>query len=167
MTTPTPTPAHRTDAITAEITRLSHQAAVLRHIDPAERTDADRTRFAEITARLRALVAVPPPGYALPKAAADLIAYADARKWVADVHWFVTAGADPFVKVRVGRALSGAEAAGRRGNAWTYALCWHARGCAPGRVRLFGPILATTPDNPAMHNVPTVAAVIRAISDSR
>ncbi|MFD4397232.1 hypothetical protein [Kitasatospora sp. NPDC058478] len=149
----------RTPAVAARIEELFLAVHELRRIHPDNRTDADRRNHVEFIRELEPLLALPPAGYALPKAATRLIDHAKANGWKPYVQWFCQADDGPWVTVQVSRLLAPAEAAHRRSNRWTYSISWHSRYCAPGRVRLFGRVLARTPDHPVTHYVPSLKAV--------
>jgi hypothetical protein len=123
-------------------------------------TPEDRNRFREVTLRLRELHATPPAGYALPKLAADLVAYAETHGWTTLVQW-TALGYDgaPFVTVQVGRLTTEADGYLGLGDRWTYKLTWHSGGCAPGKVRLFGSGVAVTPESPGAGSAPSVRAI--------
>ncbi|MFI8085954.1 hypothetical protein ACIF6L_34830 [Kitasatospora sp. NPDC086009] len=154
----------RTDADSIEISRLSHEHVRLRRLPADARTHPlYGDRLTRVTRRLLVLMERPPAGYTLPRAAADLLACAYLSGWDSQHAWTVEPGVEPHVKVIVRRVLTREEAAERRMDRWTYELCWHSRGCAPGRVRLFGQITARTPDSPVIHTVASIRHVRRAI----
>ncbi|KUN16472.1 hypothetical protein AQJ23_45180 [Streptomyces antibioticus] len=143
--------------------RLSTEFRSLRRVHPDERTDEQRERMRDVARELTELLSLPPAGYSLPKAAADLMAYAKAHGWSTEALWTALGyGGEPFVNVRVGRLLTGEERDGHRGDRWVYELTWHSRDCAPGKVRRFGQGTAVTPDEPATRGCPSLKA-IRAI----
>ncbi|QDN60112.1 MULTISPECIES: hypothetical protein [unclassified Streptomyces] len=155
------------ETLAQEYTRLTDErgelAAALRKAGDA--SPESRARLASVDRRLRDLVAAPPPGYILPKAAADLVAHAQAHGWLTLVQWTPPGyGGEPFVSVQVGRLLHAGEQSGARGDRWTYNVTWHSRDCAPGRVRLFGRHLATTPEQPWLHDGPSVKAICAVIA---
>jgi hypothetical protein len=119
----------------------------------------DRDRHREVTLRLRELLAIPPAGYALPAAAAGLVAHAEAHGWLTLVQW-TSLGYDgaPFVTIQVGRQLREGEMPDARGNKWIYKVTWHSYGCQPGKVRLFSSG-AETPGRPVYHDGPSVKAI--------
>lgn len=112
-----------------------------------------RTRLAEI-------VAIPPAGYVTPKAVVDLVDFARAHGWLAQVQW-TPPGSDsePSLLVQVGRLLGAEEAAEHRSDTYLYQLTWHSRGCPPGKVRRFGSGLVKTPDQPQWCDAPSVKAI--------
>lgn len=150
----------------AEYRRLYADHMTLRRLGGA-RTARQTARLALLDARLRAITATPPDGYALPAAAVQLIAHARAHGWQAEAYWAPPdddGEGDPFVRVQVGRVMAPGELADARGNTWRYEAVWHSRGCPPGRLRLFGRMLARTPQHPATHDAPSVRAVREAIA---
>lgn len=123
-------------------------------------TDESRARLAEVTDRIKQIVAVPPAGYSMPKAAADLLAHAEANGWETLHQWTQPSyTGEPYLSVQLRRNLTAVERADTRGDCWKYKLTWHSRGCTPGRVRLFGSGLAATPDSPAWHDAPSVKGI--------
>lgn len=110
-----------------------------------------KQRFREVAQRLREILAIPPDGYTLP---------AEAHGWVALAQW-TSLGyvGDPFVTVQVGRLVTEADGYLGLGDRWKYNLTWHSRGCAPGKVRLFGSGIAVTPANPGGGYAPSVKAI--------
>ncbi|MGA5130827.1 hypothetical protein ACPCTO_13560 [Streptomyces olivoreticuli] len=112
-----------------------------------------------------------PDGYALPKAAADLVAHATAHGWLSRVGWAADISNAPLVHVAVGRRMTPdeqeqAEDRGEYGDRWCYELTWHSRDCAPGRLRLFGRPLAHTPEQPRWHDGPSVKGIRQVIADN-
>lgn len=150
-----------TETVAAEYDRLcteGHRLAA-----QATRTPEDRARAVQISARLRAIRATPPPGYTLPSMATALIAHATAHGWQTLAQWTPAAGLDeggrqePFVTVQVGRRLTADELAARaekffQGPHWLYSATWWSRGLPHGRLRLHR-VSAETPDAPACHEV--------------
>ncbi|MFI0736830.1 hypothetical protein ACH4PU_01795 [Streptomyces sp. NPDC021100] len=126
---------------------------------------ADRAALAALERRIRELAATPPHGYALPKAAADLVAHAAALGWRTLVWWGTSSSDEPFVTVQVGRLLEQDAQPDHRGDRWTYRLTWHSRGCPPGRVRRFGRCLAQTPDQPWTHDGPSLKSIRQVVTD--
>ncbi|MFD7980265.1 hypothetical protein [Streptomyces sp. NPDC059071] len=94
-----------------------------------------------------------PSGYTVPPAATKLLAAATAAGWRTLSHWTPAAPSSggPSLRVQVGRLSPN----GRR---WHYQIVWHARGCAPGRVRLFS-CIASTPTHAQWHNGPSLKAI--------
>lgn len=66
-------------------------------------------------------------GYALPKAAVDLIDAATLSGWVTGWQWSPEDFDEPFVKVAVGCPETGEQ----------FKYTWHSRGAAEGKLRLF------------------------------
>ncbi|MEU1074343.1 MULTISPECIES: hypothetical protein [unclassified Streptomyces] len=99
-----------------------------------------------------------PTGYAMPKAAADLVEHATAYGWKVKSVWGKDSGGAPFVTVMLGRLLTGPELTMWGGDRWEYRITWHGRGLPVGRLRLFGG-WAVTPESPATHNLPSVKAI--------
>ncbi|MFB9558682.1 hypothetical protein [Streptomyces roseoviridis] len=99
-----------------------------------------------------------PTGYTVPPAAAKLLAAATAAGWRTLSSWTpaTQSSGGPSLTVQVGRL-------GPNGRRWHYKVVWHARGCAPGRVRLFSS-LASTPTTPQWHNGPSLKAIHIVIS---
>lgn len=150
-----------------EYTRLTNErgelAAALRKA--GDTSPESRAQLAAVDRRLHELVAAPPSGYALPKTAVYLVAHAQVHGWLTLVQWTPPDyTGEPFVSVQVGRLLRAGEQSDARGDRWTYNLTWHARGCAPGRVRLFGRRLAATPEQPWLHDGPSVKAICAVIA---
>lgn len=150
------------ETLEQEYTRLlSHRYQLGKELqEAAGDVPAVRAALRDATARLREIAAIPPAGYALPKAAAGLMAVAHEHGWTAIAQW-TPPGYDgaPFVTVHVGRGLRPGEQPDARGNGWHYQLTWHSRDCAPGRLRLFGRCLAETPEQPCTHDGPSVTRV--------
>lgn len=109
-----------------------------------------------------------PAGYALPKAASDLITHAGTHGWATLVAWSPGAPSSggPSLTVQVGRRLHAGEQPDARGDRWLYCLTWHSRDCAPGKLRLFGRILAQTPDAPWDHYGASIRAVRQVIAQN-
>jgi hypothetical protein len=119
-----------------------------------------RERLRAVTLRLREIAATAPPGYALPKAAADLAAHAEAHGWMALVQWTPPAySGEPYVSVQVGRLVTEADGYLGLGDRWKFEVSWHSRGCAPGKVRMFGNGHAVTPANPGGGYAPSVKTI--------
>lgn len=123
-------------------------------------------RFREIRARLCEILASPPEGYALPSAAETLISHARTHGWKTSVEWTSTGGREVFATVRVGRRVLPEETTGFRGDRWKFSYTWHSRGCAPGRLRLFGSGLAETPSSPRTHDAPSLKKTRQIIHDN-
>jgi hypothetical protein len=122
-----------------------------------------RERWDAVNARLRELVAIPPQGWAYPKAAAELVAHARAHGWQVLAEWLDAAsrGADPipYLNIKVGRA--GEDG----GGFWKYQACWHSYNVErPRTLRLFGRILAQDPDRRAPHDARSLREVREAIA---
>jgi hypothetical protein len=142
------------DRLTSERSALG---AAVRAADGTA-TPEQTARHAAILVRLREIVAMPPDGYALPKAAALLTDWAASHGWQAMSQWGADSGDSPFVTVQVGRKV--AEEDGRRGGPhWYYKLTWHNRDCEPGKLKKFGAGTAETPDNPRAHDAPSIHAI--------
>ncbi|GAA0500993.1 hypothetical protein [Streptomyces olivaceiscleroticus] len=140
------------ETLQQEYERLSDQQDLLRtqvrNAGGATLEQKDRSRA--IARRLREILAIPPAGYALPKAAADLLAHAEAHGWDTAVRW-TPPGWEDAVSVRVGvrREMTIAEkkaAAYCRSGAWLYELTYHSRDCPAGKVKRFGAGRGCTPD---------------------
>lgn len=160
-TTATETPA-------AEFERLSYERyELIKQVGaPCGDTPEVRERMRAVARRMCEITAVPPDGYTLPKAAADLVAHAEAHGWRALVQWTAPGyPGEPYVGVQVGRRATGADGYVGPGTSWKYSLTWHSRGCAPGKVRLFGRVLAETPDRPATHDGPSVKGIRDVIAE--
>jgi hypothetical protein len=101
--------------------------------------------------------AVPPAGYLLPIAATNLLILAQEHGWRTAVQWATDTAGHPFAQIEVAhRPTDGAG--------WHYTLTWHNRDLPPGQVRLWGRILASTPEHPAWHHAPSLRAVRAAIT---
>lgn len=100
------------------------------------------------------MAVAPPTGYTVPQAATHLIQAAQASGWRTLTQWTpaTPSSGGLSLKVQVGRL------GGPNGRRWHYQVVWHARGCAPGRVRLFSSI-ASTPTNPQWHNGPSLKGI--------
>jgi hypothetical protein len=145
--------------------RLSDEMYTLRRIHPDERTQEQRDRLHVVAKELTDLLSIPPAGYSVPKAAADLMEHAKAHGWAALAQWTALGyDGEPFLRVRVGRRVTSEERKDYRGDCWVYELTWHSRDCAPGKVRRFGQGTAVTPDNPAMGSAPSVKAIREVIA---
>lgn len=153
----------------ARYTRLYDQHYHYRRIRPEHRTPAHYQAMADLADQIAAILAVPPAGYTLPPAAQRLIDHAHAHGWQGITQWYPPPGQgedeEPLVRVCVGRYCTEAEQAEHhRGAKWQYVLTWHSRDCPPGRLRLFGQGLAETPDHPAVHGAPSIAAITNIIT---
>ncbi|MGA4875929.1 hypothetical protein [Streptomyces lydicamycinicus] len=147
--------------------RLATRYQELRHVHPSERTADQAAELRVINQQLTTLLSTPPAGYALPKVAADLITHAKVNGWLARTQWtYPGFTGQPYVKVEVGRRLTGDESPLYRGTHWLFVLTWHSRGCSPGKLRMFGNGLAETPENPASHDGPSVKAIRAVITDN-
>lgn len=150
--------------------RLHDEHYHLRRIHPTDRTPADYTAMSRLADQLAAILTVPPAGYTLPSAAQRLIDHATAHAWQGIAQWYPPPGqdddAEPQLRIIVGRYLTTEEQAAEyhRSNKWQYTLTWHSRGCAPGRLALFGQGLAVTPDDPAVGCAPSVTAITAVIT---
>jgi hypothetical protein len=149
------------ETLAAEHRRLTFEQYELREaLRDGTADPGARERLRAVTFRLREIAATPPEGYALPKLAADLVAHADAHGWLSLVQWTPPGyGDDPFVTVQVGRLVVESDGDLGPGDRWKYSLTWHSRGCETGKARLFGRILAETPDRPSVHDGPSVKAI--------
>lgn len=155
MTTATETLAEEYERLASEQAELSAAAR-----KAGDLSAEDKQRFREIAQRLREIATTPPPGYELPKLAADLVAHAEAHGWMSLVQWTPPGyGGEPYVKVQVGRKLRDGEMPDARGDKWIYEITWHSRDCAPGRVRLFRGTSAVTPDRPQYGDGPSIKAI--------
>lgn len=136
----------------------------LRHIGQ-QRTAAEQGEFERQQARLREILAVPPDGYSLPAVGQRLIDDARTAGWTARAFW-TSPGyeGEPSVTVVVGRVITEGEQRCGGGDHWRYSITWHSRDCAPGKVRLFGRVLAKTPWRPGDHEVGSVKAVREVIA---
>lgn len=155
-----------TESLAVEFEHLSYEQYELSKTARAGQPDPEtRERLRAVSRRLREIAATPPDGYALPKAAADLIAHAEENGWLTMVQWTPPGYSDePYVRVQVGRKVQDGELSDARGNHWKYSVTWHSRGCVIGKVRLFGRVLAETPDRPAVHDGPSVEGVREVIA---
>ena len=146
--------------------RLADEFRTLRRIHPDERTGAQRDRLRAVAKELAELLSIPPAGYSVPKAAADLMSYAQSHGWSTEALWTALGyDGEPYLTVRVGRLLTGEERDGHRGDRWVYELTWQSRDCAPGKVRRFGQGTAVTPDQPATHGCPSLKAIRAVIAE--
>ncbi|MFJ4879725.1 hypothetical protein ACIP93_31605 [Streptomyces sp. NPDC088745] len=118
-------------------------------LTPAEREVRDRTQRL-----LEAGVAFAPPrGYALPKAAANLLSHAEDHGWAAAQAW--TPYEDGFtLNVRVSRAVDD-------GLGWQFDLSWF---CAPGVARRTRFGLSRSPDRRGLYDTPSVKAILGVIT---
>ena len=162
MTTPAETPA-------ARYARLYDHHYRLRRIHPEDRTPADYQAMATLADQLAEILATPPTGYTLPPAAQRLLDHAHTHGWQGHVQWYPPPGqdqdAEPLVRVCVGRYCTETEQAEHHpGARWQYVLTWHSRDCPPGRLRRFGQGNAETPDQPATHAAPSIAAITNIIT---
>lgn len=156
-----------TETLAAEFERLSYERyELIKQLSaPGGDTPASRERMRVVSQRMREITATPPDGYSLPKQAADLVAHAEAHGWTTRVQWTAPGySGEPYVTVQVGRLVTGADGYVGTGDRWTYERTWHSRDCAPGKVRLFGQGVATTPDHPAHHNAPSVKGIMAVIT---
>lgn len=143
-----------------ESSRLAYVLSRVERIRPSERTEAQRAELRSANARLVELHSVPPEGYRTPKAAAELIAFAELHGWRTSALWTsIGYAGDPFLNVEVGHLVPDEEREEYRGDRWVYSLTWHSRDCAPGKTRRFGQGTAQTPDNPATHGAPSVKGI--------
>lgn len=159
-TAPAETTAQRYERLDTEYYRLHR-------IHPDDRTSTDRARLVELRDALTRILAVPPVGYTLPKAAADLIPYARAHGWEGRAQWTPPGAVPVWVTVHIGRIRTATEQAALHlgtGDRWYYRLTWHSRDCPPGRVRRFGQGLAETPDRPATHDAPSLRRIRETIT---
>jgi hypothetical protein len=146
--------------------RLDFEHYTLRRVEPDERTADQRARLVAVHHELREILAAPPAGYELPKAATDLLAFAEAHGWMAQAQWTSPEyDGEPYVSVQVARRVTEAERDQYRGDRWSYQLTWHSRDCAAGKVRRFGSGTAITPGSPSTHDAPSVKA-IRAVIEA-
>ena len=127
-------------------------------------TDDMKLRHREIQRRLTEIATIPPDGYTLPKAAADLMEFAAERGWKTLVQWTEPGYDEPFVGVEVGRKLDEAEARDYRSDTFHFKLTWHSRDCEPGKLKRFGRILAKTPDEPQWRDAPSVRKIRETIA---
>ncbi|MFJ4741027.1 hypothetical protein [Streptomyces sp. NPDC088775] len=113
-------------------------------LTPAEREVRDWTqRLLEA-----GVVFAPPRGYALPKAAANLLSHAEDHGWAAAQAW--TPYEDGFtLNVRVSRAVDD-------GLGWQFDLSWF---CAPGVARRTRFGLSRSPDRRGLYDTPSVKAI--------
>ncbi|MFF8784725.1 hypothetical protein [Streptomyces sp. NPDC015125] len=156
-----------TETLEQQYDQLATRYQDLRRIHPDERTADQKTQLQELNQKLAAILATPPAGYSLPKVAADLIDHAKAHGWLAQAQWtYPGFTGEPHVKVKVGRRLTEDERPLYRGTHWLFTLTWHSRDCSPGKVRKFGSGLAATPDNPALHDGPSIKAIRAVIADN-
>ncbi|MFI0718887.1 hypothetical protein [Streptomyces sp. NPDC021224] len=155
-----------TETAATHYDRLDVEFAALRHVDPKDRTAEQEERLRVLHGELVEILSRPPAGYELPRIATDLMAHAKAHGWQASLRWTPPGySGEPFMTVEVGRKLAGLERNQHRGDRWHYQLTWHSRDCVPGKVKLFRAGLASTPDNPADHDAPSIKA-IRAIIEA-
>jgi hypothetical protein len=150
-----------TTTLAQEYERLTYEQRELdKAVHEGAATPEARKRRRAVTQRLREIAATAPPGYALPKAATDLIAHAEAHGWMALVTWTSPGySGEPSVSVRVGRLVHAADGYVGLGDRWKFERTWHSRGCAPGKVRMFGNGHAVTPANPGGNYAPSVKAI--------
>ncbi|MGW0312072.1 hypothetical protein [Streptomyces flavidovirens] len=147
------------ETLEQEYTRLTDERAAIKTAarKAGAMTPEGSEALRSIGRRLKEIAAIPPQGYALPKAIEDLVAHAETHGWVSLIQWPAPGDeGKPFVTVQVGRKTTDAES---RGDAWHYQLTWHSRDCAPGKVKRFGSGLAKTPDAPQWHNAPSMKAI--------
>ncbi|MEU1824215.1 hypothetical protein ABZ502_17530 [Streptomyces abikoensis] len=113
-------------------------------LTPAEQHVRDRTqRLLEA-----GVVFTAPGGYALPKAAANLLSHAEDHGWTAAQAW--TPYEDGFtLNLRVGRAADD-------GLGWQYDLSWF---CAPGVARRTRFGLSRSPGRRGLYDTPSVKAI--------
>lgn len=156
---------NHTETDVQRLDQLDRELHSLRRIHPEERTDEQRERMRAVAKELTELLSIPPAGYSLPKAAEDLMSYAQAHGWSTEALWTALGyDGEPSVRVRVGRQLTGEERDEHRGDRWVYELTWHSRDCAPGKVRRFGQGTAVTPDDPATRGCPSLKAIREVIA---
>lgn len=145
---------------------LDFELYTLRRIEPGERTEDQLARMRVVAGELREILATPPAGYELPKAATDLMTFVEAHGWMAQAQWTSPEyEGEPYVRVQVARRVGESERELYRGDRWSYQLTWHSRDCAPGKVRRFGSGTAVTPESPNTHDAPSVKA-IRAVVEA-
>jgi len=129
----------------------------LRNIHPGIR---NRELFRKTVDRLAEIDATPPDGYALPAAAQKLVDCATAHGWNYLVRWtYPGYPREPFVHVRVGRR-------GDDTGDWEVKYTWHSRGCAKGKVRLFGHGLMTSPGHQVSYVAPSLVKVRKLIANN-
>lgn len=104
-----------------------------------------------------------PAGYALPVAAVALMEHAAEHGWLHIHAWSEDNAGSPFVRIQVGRKVTAADGE-TRGPFWRYSITWHNRNLPAGMLHLFGPVIAQTPGNPALHQVASLKAVREAIT---
>lgn len=150
-----------TETLTQEHERLTYEQRELgKAIREGQAAPEAREKLRTVTLRLREIAATAPPGYALPKAATDLVAHAEAHGWMALVQWTPPGySGEPYVSVQVGRLVHEADGYVGLGDRWKYEVTWHSRGCALGKVRMFGNGHAVTPANPGGNYAPSVKAI--------
>lgn len=153
----------------AEYERLTReQTQLTRALREQGVNSAATAKLHAVTLRLREIRATPPAGYTLPKAAADLVAHAEAHGWLTLVQWDPEPGyegdCETFVTVQVGRRVVASDGYVGPGDRWVYKLTWHSRDCLPGRLRRFGAGHAVTPDCPAGGCAPSVRGISAVIS---
>ena len=152
MTTATETVTEEYERLFAERDNLAAAVRAAGAVEPEV-----RARYDQVMDRLRGILAEPPNGYAVPKQASDLLAFAESHGWMTGVQWTPPNWADEvYVRVRVGRRISEAEqeAAGLRSDAWLFEITYHERGCPPGQLKKFGSGRARTPDRGAAEEQP-------------
>lgn len=153
-----------TETAEQEYQRLTWECSGLRRLPNP--TPAETATLKAATNRLLEILAIPPTGYTVPATAAQLAAHAQTHGWQALGQWTPPGYAgEPFYSVQVGRVLRPGEMPDARANCWKYKFTWHSRGCAPGRLRLFGSGSASTPDQPAWRDAPSVKAVRAVITN--
>lgn len=86
----------------------------------------------------------------MPKAAAQLLDTARAAGWALLAVTHHDSSGSPYLKVQVAHPRPGDRP-------WFYEATWHTRGT--GTYRLFGRVMARTPDRPAPHDGPSITAI--------
>lgn len=152
----------------AEMDRLAERLAAIRRqlargSEPEPVAEALEQERRTLGRRLEAIMALAAPGYALPRAAGQLVSRAREYGWLSRVVWTSVRNGhvdEPFVTVGLARVLTEAEqdSGAYRGDRWRYRLTWHSCDCPVGRLRLFSS-LAWTPDHPGWGPGPSLKAV--------
>lgn len=146
-----------TPEMIAKYAALERKFYTLQAIDPKKR---DQDAFKAIVDQLAEIDATPPDGYELPAAAKKLVDCAAAHGWRHLVRW-TSPGFEgsPFVRVLIGRI-------GDDTGNWEIQYTWHSRGCDPGKVRLFGHGLMTSPGHQVSYVAPSLAKVRKMIAEN-